>query len=131
MNKTRPLGKKHTTCPTDNAPCAFETGGMVCCGATVDEANSRRTAGDPVQWARDVIEERRERLRQDHEALAALVERTRAERGIARRRLAVFAIGSYAGDTSDLMAVLKRLFAGACYEVETISVLPVPATKEG
>ena len=92
-----------------------------------DTSIDRRTAGDPVQWARDVIEERRERLRQDHEALAALVERTRAERGLpARRRLAVFAIGSYDGDTSDLMAVLKRLFAGACYEVETISVLPVP-----
>ena len=72
----------------------------------------------------------RERQRQDEVALAALVERNRAERGVVRRRLAVFAVGSYDGDTSDLKAVLKRLFDGARYEVETISVLPVPATKE-
>ena len=91
----------------------------------------QRTAGDLAQWARDVIEARRARLRQDHEALGELVERNRAERGVVRRRLAVFAIGSYDGDTSDLEAVLKRLFTGARYEVETISVLPVPATKEG
>ena len=72
----------------------------------------------------------RERQRQDEVALAALVERTRAERGIVRRRLAVFAIGSYDGDTSDLEAVLKRLFAGADYDCETISVLPGPEMKD-
>ena len=72
----------------------------------------------------------RERQRQDEVALNALVERTRAERGVVRRRLAVFAIGSYDDDTSDLMAVLKHLFDGARYDCETISVLPVPATKE-
>lgn len=74
---------------------------------------------------RDVIEERRELLRQDSEALGELVERNRAERGVVRRRHAVFAVGMYDGDTSDLMAVLNRLFAGAHYDVSVVDVLPV------
>ena len=64
----------------------------------------------------------RERQRQDDIALAAVVEHTRSARGIVRRRLAVFALGMYDGDTNDLMAVLKRLFAEVCYDVSTIDV---------
>ena len=105
-------------CPADGAPCTLDAGGTACCGCSDEE---RRQS---------LIERLRLRVAQDDAKVEAHVILKRAQRGIVRRRLAVFAVGMYDGDTSDLMAVLKRLFAGACYDVSTIDVLPVPEAGE-
>jgi hypothetical protein len=72
----------------------------------------------------------RERRQQDDARLRELVGRTRAERGVVSRRLAVFAVGMWDGDTDDLVAVLERLFDTARFDFSEIVIHPMRGKRE-